>query len=217
MIRWRSPRNLNPAKGFSFGTPLVISINGKRQVVSPGSDAVVAYDPENGREIWKVRYPGGYSVVPRPVFGLNLLFVCTGYDAPTLLAIRPEGAWGDVTETHVAWRLKKAVPLNPSPLLVDDGLYLISDSGVATCLEATTGTQRWQQRIRGNFSASPIYADGKIFLLSEEGEGIVLKPGPKYQELARNPLREKTLASYAIGDGALFIRSEKHVTRLQQR
>jgi len=217
MIRWRRPRNMNPVKGFSFGTPLVIAIDGKRQVVSPGSDEVVAYDPENGREIWIVRYPGGYSVVPRPVFGQNLLYVCTGYDAPMLLAIRPRGASGDVTQTHVAWRLKKSVPLNPSPLLVDDALYLISDNGVATCLEATTGMQRWQERIGGSFSASPIYADGKIFLQSEEGDGIVLKPGPIYQEVARNPLRERTLASYAIGDGALFIRSEKRVTRLQQK
>ncbi len=216
-IRWQTPRNANPAKGFSFGTPLVIRIDGKQQVVSPGSDAVVAYDPQNGHEIWKVTYPGGYSVVPRPVFGLNLLFVCTGYDAPMLLAIRPDGASGDVTETHVVWRLKKAVPLDPSPLLVDDALYLISDNGVATCLDAATGTQRWQHRIGGNFWASPIYADGKIFLQSEEGEGIVLSPGPEYLELARNSLRERTLASYAIGDGALFIRSEKHLARLQQK
>jgi outer membrane protein assembly factor BamB len=216
MIRWRTPRNLSPAMGFSFGTPLVIRIDGKQQVVSPGSDAVVAYDPQNGHEIWKVKYPGGYSVVPRPVFGLNLLFVCTGFNTPTLLAIRPEGASGDVTETHVAWRLKKAVPLDPSPLLVDDALYLISDNGVATCLEATTGTERWQQRIGGNFWASPIYADGKIYLQSEEGDGIVLSPGPEYQELARNPLRELTRASYAVGDGALFIRSEKHLARVQQ-
>ena len=215
-IRWRIPRNVNPAKGFSFGTPLVIQIDGQQQVVSPGSDAVVAYDPQNGREIWKVKYPGGYSVVPRPVFGLDLLFVCTGYDAPTLLAIRPEGASGDVTESHVVWRLKNSVPLNPSPLLVGDALYLISDDGVATCLAATTGTQRWKQRIEGHFSASPIYADGKIFLQSEEGDGIVLTPGPEYQELARNSLGERTLSSYAVGDGALFIRSEKHLTRLQQ-
>jgi outer membrane protein assembly factor BamB len=216
-IRWRTPRNMNPANGFSFGTPLIITIKDRQQVVSQGSDAVVAYDPGTGHEIWKVEYPGGYSVVPRPVFGLNMLFVCTGYDSPTLLAIRPEGASGDVSATHVVWRLKKAVPLNPSPLLVDDALYLISDNGLATCLEATTGKQRWQQRIGGNFSASPVYADGKIYLQSEEGDGIVLKPGSEYHELARNPLRERTLASYAVGDGTLYIRTEKHLARLQNK
>ncbi len=127
-----------------------------------------------------------------------------------LLAISPKGASGDVTATHVEWRTKKFVPHNPSPLLVDDALYLVSDKGVASCLDARSGEKRWEHRIGGDFSASPLYADGKIFLQNEAGEGIVLKPGREYQELARNPLGERTLASYAIGDGALFIRSPGH-------
>ena len=216
-IRWRTPRSTSPEKGFSFGTPLVIEVGGKKQIISAGSDAVMAYDPKTGREIWKVAYPGGYSVVPRPVFGGGLLYVCTGYNTPILLAIRPEGAKGDVTETHVAWRVTKAVPHNPSPLLVDDALYLISDKGVLTCLDSRTGQERWQQRLGGDFSASPVYADGKIFLQNETGEGIVLKAGPQYEELARNPLGEKSLASYAVGDGALFIRTERHLARLEQK
>lgn len=216
-IRWRTPRNMHPDRGFSFGTPLVIRVDGKQQVVSPGSEAVVAYEPQTGTEIWKVRYPGGYSVVPRPVFGMNLLFVCTGFNAPILLAIRPKGASGDVTETHVEWRSKKGVPLDPSPLLVDDALYLVSDDGVATCLEATTGTERWHRRIGGTFWASPIYADGKIFLQNEQGDGIALHPGLEYHELSRNPLKELTRASYAIGDGALFIRTERLLRRIEQQ
>ncbi len=216
-IRWRTPRNLKPERGFSFGTPLVIEVDGKQQIVSAGSDAVAAFDPKNGHEIWRVTYPGGYSVVPRPVYGNGLLFVCTGYNTPTLLAIRPKGASGDVTATHVEWRTNKAVPHNPSPLLVEDALYFVSDKGVVTCLEATSGKQHWQHRIGGNFSASPLYADGKIFLQNETGEGIVLKPGREYQELARNPLGERTLASYAIGDGALFIRSQSHLARMQEK
>lgn len=216
-VRWRTPRSVKPDKGFSFGTPLVIDVQGKKQIVSAGSDAVMAYDPKEGHEIWKVMYTGGFSVVPRPSYGAGLLYVCTGYNTPTLVAIRPMGAAGDVTETHVAWRLKKAVPHNPSPLLIDDALYLISDKGVASCLDARTGEERWQHRIEGEFSASPVYADGKIFLQSEAGEGIVLKPGREYEELARNPLGEKTLASYAIGDGALFIRSERHLARMQEK
>jgi outer membrane protein assembly factor BamB len=214
-IRWRTPRNANPKKGFSFGTPLVIEVAGKSQIISQGSDAVVAYTPGEGKEIWRVLYPGGYSVIPRPVYGAGLLFICTGYDSPTLIAIRPQGAAGDVTETHVAWQLKKAVPNTPAPLLVDNALYLVSDNGVATCLEAATGKQRWQNRIGGNFSASPVYADGRIYLQSEEGDGIVLKPGPVYEELARNKLGERTLASLAVADGALFIRGESHLLRVQ--
>jgi len=216
-IRWRTPRSVKPGRGFSFGTPLVIEVEGKKQIISAGSDAVMAYTPRDGGEIWKVMYTGGYSVVPRPIYGAGLLYVCTGYDSPTLVAIRPEGAAGDVTETHVAWRIKKAVPHNPSPLLVGDALYLISDKGILSCLDAKTGAERWQHRIGGDFSASPVYADGKIFLQNETGDGFVLAPGNEYRELARNSLGERTLASYAVGDGALFIRTERHLARMQAR
>jgi outer membrane protein assembly factor BamB len=216
-VRWESARNLNPDRGFSFGTPLIITISGRKQLISAGSDGVQAFNPKNGREIWRVTYPGGYSVVPRPVYGARLLFVCTGYNTPALLAISPEGAAGDVTATHVVWQSNKAVPHNPSPLLVDDSIYLVSDKGVATCLEARTGHEKWHQRLGGNFSASPLFADGKIFMQSEEGDGIVFAPGPAYHELARNPLGERTLASYAVGDGALFIRSERHLARVEAK
>jgi len=216
-IRWRTPRSVKPGRGFSFGTPLVIEVEGKKQIISAGSDAVMAYEPKDGHEIWKVMYTGGYSVVPRPVYGGGLLYVCSGYDSPVLLAIRPKGAAGDVTETHVEWRVKKAVPHNPSPLLVEDALYLISDKGVASCLDARTGVERWQHRIGGDFSASPVYADGKIYLQNETGDGIVLAPGKEYHELAKNPLGERTLASYAVGDGALFIRTERHMARMQTK
>jgi outer membrane protein assembly factor BamB len=216
-IRWQSPRNLKPERGFSFGTPLVITVSGRKQLISAGSDGVQSFDPADGREIWRVTYPGGYSVVPRPVFGAGLLFVCTGYNAPVLLAIRPEGAKGDVTATHVVWQSNKGVPHNPSPLLVDDAIYLVSDKGVATCLDARTGHETWHQRLGGNFSSSPVYADGKIYMLSEEGVGVVFSPGREYRELARNSLEERTLASYAVGDGALFIRSERHLARIEAK
>jgi outer membrane protein assembly factor BamB len=211
MIVWKTPRETQPVKGFSFGTPLVIEVNGKRQVVSQGSELVAAYDPATGREIWRV-VTGGYSVVPRPVFGHEMVFACTGYDQPQLLAIRPDGK-GDVTETHVAWKLDKAVPHNPSPLLVGDDLYIVSDRGIATCLDAKSGDQRWQQRLGGNYSSSPVFADGYIFLQSEEGETFVLVPGPTYVEVARNNLKERTLASFALADGSLFIRTEQRLYR----
>jgi outer membrane protein assembly factor BamB len=214
-IRWRIPRSTKPVKGFSFGTPLVIEASGRKQIVSSGSDAVIAYQPADGAEIWKVGYSVGYSVVPRPVYGNGLLFVCTGYDTPRLLAIKPDGAAGDVTETNVVWQTNKNVPANPSPLLIDDALYMVSDHGILSCLEAQTGRRRWEQRIRGAYSASPVYADGKIYLQSEEGEGVVVRPGLKFEELGRSSMGEKTLASYAIGDGALFIRSQGHLARVQ--
>lgn len=215
-IRWKTPRDTKPTKGFSFGTPLVIEAGGRAQLISQASDAVFAYDPADGKTLWKVRYHDGYSVVPRPVFGQGLLFVCTGYNTPSLLAIRPDGS-GDVTESHVVWKTSKAVPKNPSPLLVGEELYIVADNGVATCLEARTGEEIWQARIGGNFSASPVYAAGRIYLQSEEGEGIVLKAGRQFEELARNPLGEKTLASYAVAERALFIRSENNLRRIEDK
>jgi outer membrane protein assembly factor BamB len=212
---WKTPRSVQPKKGFAFCTPLVIEVGGKTQVVAPGPDAVGAYDPADGREIWKARYPGGYSVVPRPVFGQGLVFVCTGYDSPRLIAIRPDGT-GDVTESHIAWELKKGAPLNPSPLLVGSELYLISDNGIATCLEAATGKQHWQERIGGNFSSSPVFANGLVYLQSEAGTGIVFKAGTTFEEVARNETGERTLASYAIDEAAgdLFLRTETGLLRI---
>lgn len=215
-IRWKADRHATAVKRFCFSTPLVIDVAGKQQIISAGPGLVAAYDPHDGREIWKVRYEG-YSVVPCPAYGHGLLFVSSGYDSPTLFAVRVEGAAGDVTESHVAWRLKKGAPHNPSPLVVGNDLYLISDLGVATCLDARTGDQHWQQRIGGAFSASPLYADGKIYLQSEDGEGIVIKVAPQFEEISRNKLGERTLASYGVGDGALFIRTERHLLRIQDK
>src|SRR5439155_1071355 len=139
---------------FAFSTPLLVETSGIKQVVLPGAGGVAAYDPKTGDEVWKVTYEG-YSVVPRPVFGHGLVFVSTSYDAASLLAIRAGGG-GDVTDSHVVWTLKKGAPHNPSPLLVGEELFLVSDGGIATCLDAKKGTVHWQERLQGNYSASPV-------------------------------------------------------------
>lgn len=216
-VRWKTPRGTEAFKKFAFATPLAITVGEKRQIISQGAGLVGAYDPATGKEIWRVRYSDGYSVVPRPVFGQGLVFVCTGYDEPGLLAIRPDGQ-GDVTDSNVAWRrVRGGVPLNPSPLLVGEELYLISDLGVATCLEAKTGKVHWQERVGGAYSASPLFADGRIYLQSEAGPAVVIEAGRTFMSLARNNLGERVLASYAVADGALFIRGEKHLFRIQAR
>ncbi|MBM3970863.1 MAG: serine/threonine protein kinase [Planctomycetes bacterium] len=214
-VRWQTAREHKNGNKFSFGTPLLIEVNGEKQIVAPGTFHVAAYRPKDGSEVWRVDYGLGYSVIPRPVFGHGLIFLSSGYDTPVLMAIKPDGT-GNVTETHVAWKTNKSAPHTPSPLLVGDQLYVVSDGGIATCFNAVSGEQIWQKRIGGNFSASPLFADGKIYLQSEQGDGIVLQPGSEYVELAKNELAPRTFASYAVADGALLIRTETQLYRIQQ-
>ena len=211
---WKQRRPPPNGRGFSFSTPLVIVVNGKKQLISSGSDSVSAFDPEDGRVIWTVRY-SGYSVIPRPVFGAGLVFVCTGYDRPSLLAIRPDGK-GDVTNTHVKWKTSSGVPHTAAPLLVGSELYLVSDKGVASCLDAKTGRRHWRERIGGDYSSSPIHANGKIYFQSEQGEGIVVRASSRFGLLARNPLDERTLSSYAVSGETLFIRTRGNLYRIEK-
>jgi outer membrane protein assembly factor BamB len=215
--QWRFSRTSDADKKFSFSTPSVILVDGQRQLITAGSGVVNALEPTTGREIWQVRYGEGYSVIPKPVFGHGLLFIATGYNSPTVMAIRPEGAKGDVTDTNVVWENKKAAPHTPSLLLVGEELYMVSDRGVATCLDARTGREHWTQRIGGNYSASPLYADGKIYIQSEEGPAFVLKPGTRFVQLSETGFNQSTLASYAVGDKAFFIRTEKSLYRVESR
>jgi hypothetical protein len=132
-VIWRVERRSEAKNKFSFSTPLVITVAGRPQVVTAGSGVVSALDPKDGVELWRVYYGQGYSVVPRPVFGHGLIFISTGFDRPSVLAIRPDGQ-GDVSDTHVAWSLSKGAPNTPSLLLVGDELYMISDGGIASCV-----------------------------------------------------------------------------------
>jgi outer membrane protein assembly factor BamB len=212
--RWRFQRETDYPKQFAFSTPTVITVDDRRQLITPGAGVVNALNPATGEEIWHVRYEG-YSVIPKPVFGHGLVFLSKGYDSPSVLAIRPDGS-GDVTDTHVEWESKPGAPHTPSLLLNGDELYMVSDRGVAVCLDAKTGDQHWQERVGGNYSASPLLADGKLFLQSEDGPAVVLRPGKTFEKLADTGFPERTLASYAVGDSALFIRTEKHLYRVQR-
>jgi outer membrane protein assembly factor BamB len=193
-----------------------VEVEGATQLISPGADGVCGLNPTTGEELWRVRYAGGYSVVPRPVAGNGMVYVCTGYDAPTLLAIRLAGAQGDVTDTHVAWKQSKRVPLNPSPLLVGGELYLVSDDGIMSCLDAQSGESKWQQRLGGAYSASLTFANGKIYAQSEQGETIVVEPASEFREVSRSQIGDKTFASYAIAGQAIYLRTERALFRLQE-
>jgi outer membrane protein assembly factor BamB len=211
IVRWKRDRN---GGQHSYSTPQVIDVSGSPQLVSTGGEKVVAYEPRTGNEIWYSTYDG-YSLVPRPVYAHGLVFICSGYNDPVLYALRPDGR-GDVTNTHVAWTLAQGVPLNPSPIVVGDELYIVNDAGIASCLDAKTGTLHWRQRLGGGFSASPVYADGRIYFLNETGESTVIAPGKRYKELAKNRLTGRTLASIAVSDRAIFLRTDSHLYRIEE-
>ncbi len=213
-VRWKVPRNTPAKNQFSFSTPLALQVDGATQIISPGSGFVGSYAPEDGRELWRSRYGEGYSVVTRPVFAHGLLFVTSSFNRSVLYAIRPAGAKGDVTDTHIVWKHEKSVPNTPSPLVVGDEIYFVSDSGIANCLDARTGKVHWSERLGGGFSASPIVAGERLYFLSEEGVCTVLKAGKTFEKLAQNDLGERTLASPAVIDNSLILRSASHLWRI---
>jgi outer membrane protein assembly factor BamB len=148
-IAWQTQRDVETKKRFSFCTPLVLEINGRKQLILPGSDVVQSLNPEDGRENWRVRYTG-YSVIPKPIFHRGLVFVSTSYDRPSLLAIDPTGS-GDVTDTHVRWTVSAnaAIPHTPSLVALDGKVAMVSDKGIAACFDAATGKELWKERIGG--------------------------------------------------------------------
>ncbi|MEM7393717.1 MAG: PQQ-binding-like beta-propeller repeat protein, partial [Verrucomicrobiota bacterium] len=210
---WRTRRTTRPKRTFSFCTPTLLETGAGRWIISPGSGGVFAYDPVSGREVWKVRYGEGYSVVPKPVFGHGMIFVSSGFDDPVLMAIIPGGK-GDMTDKSIVWEVDKRAPLTPSKLLIGDELYYIADNGVMTCAEAKTGKTHWQERVCGSISASPVFAEGRIYVQDEKGLGVVVKAGRTFEVMAENHLKERSLASYAVADGALYIRTHENLYRI---
>lgn len=213
-IRWKTPRSgemrPDPQLKKAYGTPLIASLEGRDVVLSPGADWLYAYEPATGKELWKLNYGVlGFSIVPRPVLGGNRLFLSTSFVKPELLAIDLTG------EPTIAWRVKKQVPNMPSPLLVGDELYIIADLGVATCLDARTGDVLWSKRLGGNFTSSPLYADGRIYVGNREGVTFVFEPGREHKPLAENTLEGSIMATPAALDSAIYLRTENAFYRIE--
>jgi outer membrane protein assembly factor BamB len=198
----------------AHSTPVLVTVGGEPRMVTTGAKAAYMYDPRNGDEIWKIDTPG-FSASMRPVLHGGNAIVTTGYGNADLLAV-PLNCRGKVQPTQVVWRYRKMVPQKPSPLVVDDLLYLINDSGVATCVDAKTGEPVWQERIGGTFSASPLYADGRIYLFSEQGKTTILSPGRKLEIIGENTLPSGFMASAAIAGKAFFLRTRTHLYRIEQ-
>jgi len=207
--RWRQARDGR----HSYCTPLAVEVDGSPQVICPGGDSVWAYHPETGESVWRCRYEG-YSVIPRPVVAGGLVFVCTGYDAASLLAIRLGGR-GDVTHTHVAWKHSQGVPFTPSPVIVDRWLCMVSDNGILSCLDWQTGKLVWKERLGGNYSASPLAVGDLLYCVSEEGVTHVVRVGERCERLTTPKIKGKTYASLGVSAGRLFLRSDKQLYCLE--
>jgi outer membrane protein assembly factor BamB len=183
-------------------------------LVSGGAKATFGYDPRTGKELWRVHYDD-WSVAPVPLFQDGVAYIVTGLMHPELWAVRTDGQ-GDVTDSgHVEWRLKTGVSKTASPLLVDGLIYMVNDDGVASCVDAATGQVEWKKRIGGRHASSPVYAGGRIYFFDQDGETVVIEPGRKFKQLATNTLDEGFLASPAVADDALFLRTKKHLYRIE--
>ena len=213
-VKWKSNRGFPSDQAYT--TPLIIRAADRDQLISVGAFRARAYDPVTGKEIWRVRYDEGFSNVPRPVFAHGLVYIVTGFQQPELLAVRPDGT-GDVTKTHIAWRLQRGAPLTPSPIVVGDELYIVNDGGIASCIDARTGAVIWQSRLGGTYSASPVHADGRLYFPAEQGVTTVIAPGREARRLATNKLDGSLLASMAVARGSIFLRTDSHLYRIAER
>ena len=199
----------------AFSTPHIVTVAGTPVMISIGSKATYGYDPVTGKELWRIEERTSHSGSTRPVAGGGLVFYPSGFAAGHVLAVRPDGR-GDVTDTHVVWRVTRGAPNKPSLLLVNDLLFMIGDTGIATCLDARTGEEVWRSRVQGGYSASPVSAAGRIYLFSEEGKATVLEAGREFKVLAENFLDGGFMASPAIDGSALYLRTRTHLYRIEE-
>ncbi len=200
----------------AYNTPLVVDFQGEPQLISPSAKGAYGYDPRTGSEIWQISH-GGHSSAPRTLYSDGLVGISTGYIGGTaqLWGVRLGGR-GDVTGTHVAWKYARGSPKHSSPVLVDGRVYMMSNDGIATCLDFKTGKEIWKGRIGGLHSASVLYAGGRIHFFDEEGQTTIIQPGETLEILARNQLDDGFMASPAVADGALFLRTTTHLYRIQE-
>jgi outer membrane protein assembly factor BamB len=226
---WETPRSIDfkdldqngkpAAEGDerkAFATPHVARINGRWELISLGAKAAYGYDPMTGKELWRVEERAQHSASTRPVLGHGMIYFPTGFSVGHLFAVR-EGGNGLITDTHVAWKLRRGVSNKPSILLVGDSIFMIGDTGIASCVDAKTGEQIWQNRVGGEYSASPVYADGLLWLFSEDGATKVLKAGRVFERVAENRLAEGFMASPAIAGKAFYLRTRTHLYRIEGR
>jgi outer membrane protein assembly factor BamB len=199
----------------AFATPQVIQCAGRPVLLSSGAKAHYGYDPLTGRELWRVEERGQHSASSRPIANQDLAFFTTGYSKSELIAVKLGGT-GLLDAAHIAWRQLRGAPNKPSLLLDGELLYMIDDSGIASCVGAATGKEVWRERVEGAYSASPLLAGGRIYLCSESGKVAVLAAAREFKLLAENNLADGLLASPAVSGNALFLRTKTHLYRVEK-
>jgi outer membrane protein assembly factor BamB len=204
--RWRASR---PNHTRSYCPPLLIEAAGKKQLVFSGSKCVASYDPDTGKEIWMIDGPTEQFVASL-VYLDGLLFLTAGFPEYHILAIRPDGH-GNVTKTHIAWRDTRGAAYVPSPIAQDKYFFLVSDGGVASCLDAKTGKRLWMERLGRHHSGSPVAAGGHLYFVDDAGTTFVLKGSSQFDIVSRNELGEECYASPAVAHGQIFLRGLHHL------
>jgi outer membrane protein assembly factor BamB len=205
---WRTPRHHRK----SHATPLLLERERRTELVASGWESIIAYDPASGHELWRSGGLSGYGI-PSPVAGHGLVFLSAGYPDKKTVAIRPGGS-GDVSATHVAWSYDKGSAYVPSPILYGDYLYLMTDKGLVTCLDARTGAVQYEggrPPAPATFSASPVAFAGFMLFASEDGDMYLVQSGPSHAVARTNSMGEPIFASPAIAAGRLFIRTARHL------
>lgn len=217
-VAWKTPRSgtlrNDPDLKKAYGTPLLVGLDGQDLLVSPAADWLYAYDPATGRELWKAEYGVlGFSIVPKPVAAHGLVFTSTSFNSPEILAWKLSAAG---SPPSIAWRQKRGAPSMPSLLVVGDELYAVSDRGIVSCFDARTGEPRWTERLGGNFSSSPVFADGRIHVANREGETFVLRPGRSYDLVATNRLEGQIMATPVPLGRAIYLRTDRAIYRIEK-
>jgi outer membrane protein assembly factor BamB len=218
-IAWATKRSKEIAGGGGankgFSTPLIAEVGGKPWLISVAAHRVSAYEPGTGKEFWSVDLPGNV-IVPRPVVRDGVAFVCTGFPKPELWAIKLAGSGLVREDVAVAWKYKKQVPQVPSPVVVEDRLYMVSDTSIVTCLDTATGKDIFSERLGANVFASPIAAEGRIYFPGKEGKTLVIAATGAYQPLATNSLAEGCHASPAVAGKGIYLRTAGHLYRIEK-
>lgn len=198
----------------AYGTPAIFEIDGRPQLISPYAKTAIAYDPLTGEELWWVQYKQ-HSTANRPLYNGELVFIGTGFGKGSVIAVDPHGAKGNVTEERIVWEQSRSMPSKPSQLLIDGRIYSVADkNGVVSCIDAETGDVLWQDRAGGTYSASPVAADGKIYLCNEDGQTTVIAPTDSWKVLAENQLDAGCMGTPAPVGDSLYLRTKTHLYRL---